>query len=33
MFIKNEYPKLFEYDIFKKLVNQLNNEFIIPKKL
>ena len=27
--IENEYKELFEYDIFKKLTKQLDNEFII----
>jgi len=29
MKIKTEYPKLFEFEIFKNLTNQLENEFII----
>ena len=31
MNIKTEYPKLFEFKIFKNLTNQLENEFIIKK--
>ena len=31
MKIKTEYPKLFEFEIFENLTNQLENEFIIKK--
>lgn len=29
MSIKSKYPKLFEFEIFKKLTSQLENEFSI----